>query len=214
MIYYAVTDIETTGLVRKKDHLLEVGCKIINVEGEVIDVFHQLVLPLPRRELEILLDSNPTVRLMHERSGLLAALRDAYESDYPMMFGRHAVEDAFERFLLRASDRLGGQLHMMGNSVKFDWAFLEDNMPNALKPLQYRVADISSTRVQMAGITGEDWAYPKKKGHRALVDIDETIAEWKWLWVKFTNWARQPLTRLSGVDARLTRWEKEVRDAL
>jgi oligoribonuclease (3'-5' exoribonuclease) len=61
-------------------------------------------------------------------------------------------------------------------------------MPTVLKEVHYRVADVSSTRVQMAAITGEDWEYKKQKGHRAAKDVDETIAEYRFLWKKFMDW--------------------------
>lgn len=200
---YAVTDIETTGLVPGTDYILEISCKVINRETKVLGEFHSLVWDFESlAHLDRFLESSPYVRNMHRESGLLDALKQLVLDDDLEEHSLDAVEARFRDFLKSFE---GNQLYIMGSSVKFDWGFLAQYMPTVLKQVHYRVADVSSTRVQMEAITGEDWAYPKKKNHRASADVDETIAEFKWLWRKFADWCRGEMHGISQQPVDL--WE-------
>lgn len=183
---YAWTDLETTGLNPAQGDLLEVYVRITDTDLKTLDTYHAYVdigCPLD----EIYLEKLPFfIRKMHEENGLLDDLDRAKKDGKALT--RVELLDQLASFFRKHNGGDPKTLYIAGSSVKFDWAWLEAKVPLVLEEVHYRVADVSSTRVQLQSITGEDWTYPKKKGHRAERDIDETIAEYKWLWNRFAEW--------------------------
>ena len=196
---YAWIDIETTGLDPEKESILEVYVRITDAQLKTIDECHCLVKP-PGGLEEATERMTPYVREMHEKNGLLKELQNA-ERTTTRPFTPFIVGEGLGLFLQLHNEGEPKSLYIAGSSVKFDWSFLEKHMPKVLEQVHYRCVDVSSTRVQMEMITGEDWVYPKTKGHRAKEDIDDTIGEYQFLWDKFAQWVhdRGVLTDKGGL---------------
>ena len=160
-------DCEMTGLSLVDDALIEVAALVtdseLNVLGEGVDI----VIRPPDGAL----DSMPeVVRAMHTASGLLEELP-----------GGTTLAQA-QRLVLeyvREHAPEPGRTPLCGNSVATDRGFLARDMPELEQHLHYRIIDVSSVK-ELA----RRWyprAYfnsPEKAGnHRALADIQESIAE-------------------------------------
>ena len=190
---YAWTDLETTGLDPKKGDILEVYVRVTDAHDlKEIDAFHAYVdvgCALDEVYLEKL---NDFVRAMHTSNGLIDDLRQARQDGEAK--NKVQLLDDLTSFLHKHNEGNPKNLYLAGNNVKFDYAWLEEKVGAVLQEVHYRTVDVSSTRVQLAGLTGEDWAYTKKGTHRAAADIDESIAEYKWLWKTFGDWCRKTRT--------------------
>jgi oligoribonuclease len=71
---------------------------------------------------------------------------------------------------------------LSGNTVHADKRFLEAYMPNFMKYLHYRILDVSTVKEICSRWYPEDFANapPKAYKHRALDDIEASIAELKY----------------------------------
>lgn len=64
---------------------------------------------------------------------------------------------------------------LAGNSIHCDRGFIKQWWPEVEERLHYRMLDVSAWKVVMQGRYGME--FPKKETHRALDDIQESIAE-------------------------------------
>src|SRR5258708_36901584 len=68
---------------------------------------------------------------------------------------------------------------LCGNSIGQDKRFLAKYMPKLDAFLHYRIVDVSSIKTLVSQWYEGKYEAPKKKdAHRALSDIEESIAEW------------------------------------
>ncbi len=67
---------------------------------------------------------------------------------------------------------------LAGNSIQQDRRFIRTWWPDVEARLHYRMLDVSSWKVYMQGRFGLE--FQKKETHRALDDINESIAEFKY----------------------------------
>ena len=160
-------DCEMTGLDLEHDALVEIAALVtddeLNVLGEGVDV----VIKPPDHSLETMPD---VVRTMHTTSGLLEELAAGVTLEEAeamvLAYIREYVPDV-------------GKAPLAGNSVATDRGFLARDLPALDAHLHYRIVDVSSIK-ELA----RRW-YPrvyfnapaKNGGHRALADIQESIAE-------------------------------------
>ncbi len=160
-------DCEMTGLDVRTDALVEIAVLVtdgdLNVLGEGVDL-------VVRPPAEAVAAMDPVVREMHTSSGLLTALASGI-----------SLAEAEERVL----DYVRGQVPeprrapLAGNSVATDRAFLARDMPTLDSYLHYRLVDVSSIKeLARRWYPRVYFNSPKKgRGHRALADIRESIAE-------------------------------------
>ena len=110
------------------------------------------------------------MRLMHERSGLLAELDSGI-----------TLSDAEEQVLayVRQHCAEGSRPPLAGNTVATDRAFIARDMPTLDAFLHYRIVDVSSIKeLARRWFPRAYFAAPAKRGnHRALADILESIEE-------------------------------------
>src|SRR3954454_19933712 len=156
-----------TGLDLQQDALVEIAALVtddeLNVLGEGVDV----VIKPPDHTLETMPEM---VRNMHTSSGLLDELD-----------GGMTLEEAEARVLAYVREYVpdARKAPLAGNSVATDRGFLARDLPVLDAHLHYRIVDVSSIK-ELA----RRW-YPrvyfnapaKNGGHRALADIQESIAE-------------------------------------
>ena len=160
-------DCEMTGLDIVADALIEVAALVtdfdLNVLGDGIDI----VIKPPA---EALVQMDPYVRTMHERSGLLdeldAGLTLADAEAQVLAYIRQHCADA-------------SRPPLAGNTVATDRSFLNRDMGILEAFLHYRIVDVSSIKeLSRRWFPRAYFHAPAKRGnHRALADIQESIEE-------------------------------------
>jgi oligoribonuclease len=160
-------DCEMTGLDASADALIEVAALVTDVELTVLGEGVQVVVRPPEEALRQMGDF---VREMHVASGLLDQLAEGL-----------TLEQASEQVLgyVREWVPEPNKAPLAGNTVSTDRIFLARDMPELEQHLHYRIVDVSSIK-ELA----RRW-YPrayynaptKTGGHRALGDIQDSIAE-------------------------------------
>ncbi len=162
-------DCEMTGLELGRDALVEVAVLVtdsdLNVLGDGVDV----VIKPPPEALEGMPD---VVREMHTSSGLLDEL-DAGTT----------LADAQAQVLAYVKEHVPAarKAPLAGNSVYVDRGFLARDMPELDEHLHYRLVDVSSIKELVRRWFPRIYFNSPSKhgGHRALVDIRESIEELK-----------------------------------
>lgn len=160
-------DCEMTGLDPVVDDLVEVA--VIVTDSELNPLAGGLDLVI-RPSSEALEQMSPFVREMHTASGLINEFSEGMDLEE----ARKAVLDYVKNLVPEA-----GVAPIAGNSIGQDVRFLRAYMPSLVEHLNYRVIDVSSIK-ELA----KRW-YPrvyvcapeKTGGHRALGDIEDSIAE-------------------------------------
>ena len=102
----------------------------------------------------------------HNKSGLVAKIpsapkQDQVEQEICNIIDQHFAEPAI----------------LAGNSIGQDRKFIDAYMPTLASKLHYRLLDVTSWKIIMNAKFNVD--YEKKDTHRALSDIEESIAELK-----------------------------------
>jgi len=161
-------DLEMTGLDADRDHVLEIATIITDDDLNPVGDGLQLVIHQPPEVLGLMGD---VVSKMHHDSGLtdevrLSTLSLADAQQQTVEFIREHIPEP-------------GKVPLCGNSIGMDRRFLNRWLPDIENLLHYHVVDVSSLQ-ELA----QRW-YPeaaekrprKRKGHRALDDILESIEE-------------------------------------
>lgn len=175
-------DIETTGLDKETDVLLEVCFKITDLDLNVKSRFHSLIW------MDNYLDKwgnvIEVVREMHTKNKLI---NEAHERGSAIQIAEsHLLE-----WLLRHD--IGADDPLCGSSVQFDRDWLTYLMPNCMRFFSHRNIDVSTVKELCRRFNPtlfeklEEDVKPKKL-HRADPDIMDTIEEFRWyrdnfLWV-------------------------------
>jgi oligoribonuclease len=161
-------DLEMTGLDPSNCVIVEIATIVTESSLEIVAEGPDLVLTATEAELDAMV---PIVREMHAKSGLTERIRASEVT----------LEEAEEKTLafVRKHCPKKGVHPLCGNSIGTDRRFVATYMPRLDAHLSYRSIDVSSIK-ELA----KRW-YPKsyearpekKKGHRALADIRESIDE-------------------------------------
>jgi len=159
-------DCEMTGLDPMKDGLLEIATIITNYDLEIIA--HGPVLPIRQSEAK-LAKMDAWNRRTHKKSGLI----DRVRNDGVSVAEAERLTLAFvKKYCYKRTAPL------CGNSIGQDKRFLARYMPTLHEYLHYKVVDVSSIKVLVQEWYGGRYQSPEKKElHRALDDIEESIAE-------------------------------------
>jgi len=160
-------DCEMTGLDLERDALIEVAALVTDSELTILGEGVDVVIACDDQALESMPD---VVREMHTSSGLLdelaAGVTMAQAQDMVMTYVRAWVPDP-------------RKAPLAGNTVGTDRGFLARDMPELEQHLHYRIIDVSSIKeLSRRWFPRAYYNAPKKNGgHRALVDIRESIEE-------------------------------------
>jgi len=160
-------DMEMSGLDPERERILELAVLITDDELEVVARGPELVVHQPDALLEAM-DAWNTEH--HGASGLTERVRASSVSE----------RDAEEQVLAFLQQHCAeGSGRLAGNSVWQDRRFLERSMPRVVDWLHYRLVDVSSVKELLMRWRPEVVASapPKGEAHRALADIEESIAE-------------------------------------
>ncbi len=158
-------DLEMTGLDADSDVILQAALIVTNAELEPLEEFVCDVWQ-PDHELAKM---SPFVRDMHEKSGLVARVRES----------RIDVGSAERQLLERVAGWCPHPAILCGNSIGQDKRFIDRYMPGLAGYLSYRVVDVSSIKVLARLWHGEGAVYqkPEEGAHDALFDIKQSILE-------------------------------------
>lgn len=160
-------DCEMTGLDLAQDALIEVATLVTDFELTVLGEGVDLVIRPPEAALAQMGDF---VRQMHVDSGLLDVLAEGttlqQAQEQVLEYVRHWVPEP-------------RKAPLGGNTVSTDRAFLGRDMPTLDAYLHYRIVDVSSIKeLARRWYPRAYFAAPAKTGgHRALGDIQDSIAE-------------------------------------
>lgn len=161
-------DLEMTGLDADRDHVLEIATVVTDDDLNPVGDGLQLVIHQPPEVLGLMGD---VVSKMHHESGLTDEVR---LSTLSLAEAQQQTLDFIRRHIPEP-----GKVPLCGNSIGMDRRFLNRWLPEIEQLLHYHVVDVSSLQ-ELA----QRW-YPqaaekrprKRKGHRALDDIIESIEE-------------------------------------
>lgn len=170
-------DVETTGLDKKRDHLLEVA--VVLTDDDLNEVAAISCPVKMGRRARRRLERYGEVHKMHLVNGLKAeaahgAKPHIVDSFLVGFFTEH-VRVPVNRLYLGGNK--GYTLPLAGSSVHFDRAFIERDLPGFARHLHYRNVDVSTMYELAKRWLPEDAMPPKPNGsHRALADIRDSIA--------------------------------------
>ncbi|MBS1958200.1 MAG: oligoribonuclease [Bdellovibrionales bacterium] len=160
-------DLEMTGLDEKVDHILEVAAIITDYELNEIGRKHYIV----KQPQSVLDNMNDWCKKHHGDSGLTTLVPNGtplaqVETEMVAWIKEHFGEKHGKDGAVLA-----------GNSIHNDRRFIEAYMPALTATLHYRMVDVSSYKE----VFRERWhvKFEKKNTHRAIDDLDESIAELK-----------------------------------
>jgi oligoribonuclease len=158
-------DLEMTGLEVESHVILQAALIITDAELRPLEEFCCDIWQ-PEAELAKM---SPFVRDMHEKTGLLARLRQSLTDT------RRAEQQLLE--IVTGWCPYGAVL--CGNSIWQDRRFVDRYMPGLAAYLTYRLLDVSSVKVLARTWYGQSAVYVKPTAgeHDALVDIRNSIAE-------------------------------------
>lgn len=167
--YLVWIDCEMTGLDPATDTLLEIATIITNYDLEILARGPVLAIRTSEARLQKMDAWN---RRTHGASGLIERVRSEGVT----------VAEA-ERQTLRFVKRYcyARTAPLCGNSIGQDKRFLARYMPVLHEFLHYKVVDVSSIKLLASEWYAGKYEAPQKKElHRALDDIEESIAELAW----------------------------------
>lgn len=158
-------DMEMTGLDPERDKVLEIATLITDANLELIAEGPDLVVHQPD---ELLDNMGEWCTTHHGESGLTEASRASTLS----------VEQAERETLAFIEQHCQpGESPLCGNSIGQDRRFLRRHMPTLERFFHYRVVDVSTLK-ELVRRWYPELPKPDKAGsHRALGDIEESIAE-------------------------------------
>ncbi len=157
-------DLEMTGLDEKTDVIIEVAVIVTDLDFNALETYNEAVF-----QNQTALDGmDDWCKKTHGESGLTERVKTGKplaktEEDLLAIVARHFASD--ERVVL------------CGNSVGNDKRFIDKYMPTLAKKLHYRILDVSSFKVIFK--SKYNIKFEKKKSHKALEDIQESINEIK-----------------------------------
>lgn len=159
-------DYETTGLNAFSNSLLEIALAESAFDNPFVHkhIYHA-VFHFPREKWHML---DPKVLAMHMRSGLLEEC--AKSTLTPTLVDN----ELFARFAHWGQVPYEERPVLAGSVVSFDKGFMAVHMPKLLSVYVHRVYDVSSLKLYCQSLGME--RLPKAEAHRAVADIDESVA--------------------------------------
>ena len=157
-------DMEMTGLNVETEVVIEVGAIVTDYHFNELDRYHS-VLKQPQHYLDKMDDWNSK---HHSESGLIALIPNGkppeeVEQDLCQIIDRHFSKE--------------NRPIIAGNSIHQDRLFIDRYFKKLSGKLHYRMLDVSSWKVILKSKYGFD--HKKQNRHRAVDDIEESIAELK-----------------------------------
>jgi oligoribonuclease len=160
-------DLEMTGLDEETDKILEIAALITDYELNEIDHRHYVVY----QPDSVLQSMNDWCKEHHQKSGLTAQVPSGWKQE--------VVEAELVAWVKSHFGEKQGKegAVLAGNSIHNDRRFIDSHLPDFARLLHYRMVDVSSFKE----VFRERYQvkFEKKNAHRALGDLQESIAELK-----------------------------------
>jgi oligoribonuclease len=164
--YLVWIDCEMTGLDPMENVLLEIATIITDYHLNIIARGPVLAIRQTEKKLQMMDAWN---RRTHRKSGLLDRIE---EEGVALAEAERQTLNFVKRYCYAHTAPL------CGNSIGQDKRFLARYMPQLHDFLHYKVVDVSSIKLLASEWYGGKYESPKKQElHRALADIEESIAE-------------------------------------
>jgi oligoribonuclease len=160
-------DLEMTGLDPDQHDIVEMA--VVLTYPNLEEVAPPLALAIWQPDAALALMS-PFVRAMHEKTGLIAQIKQSQTSLL------EAERAALELVSKHASYRTA---RLCGNSIGQDRRFLVRHMPALENYLHYRQVDVSTIKELSGWWYGSKYEKPEEGKHSALNDVRQSIAELK-----------------------------------
>jgi oligoribonuclease len=158
-------DLEMTGLDPERHVIIEIAALATDRDLNILAEGPEMVIG---HSEGVLSGMEPWSREHHQASGLLDRVRS---SSHDMKAAEKAVLDFVRQYAYP------GQAPLCGNSIWQDRRFLVAHMPELEAFFHYRNVDVSSIKELVRRWYPSLAPFEKKKDHRALKDITESIAE-------------------------------------
>lgn len=155
-------DLEMTGLDVEKEVVIEAAVIVTDIALAELDTYETVV-----RQPQSYLDAMDAWNTEHHgQSGLTAKVPTGREPSL--------VEDDLIALVAR---HWKAPAVIAGNSIAQDRLFINRHFPRLAAKLHYRMLDVTSWKIMLAARF--NLKFDKKKAHRALDDIRESLAEMK-----------------------------------
>lgn len=164
-------DVETTGDLPETDELLEIGALVTDLSGAPISQGFEALVHV-RNISEVISRTSPTVYDLHERSGLWLDLWNKKCTELEQ------IEEEILKWLDNVVDR-DTVLYFGGNSITLDRNFVRLNLPKFYQRFSHRSIDVTSLSIALQSNT-EVGPFHKAKAHRALLDVEDSVLEYRY----------------------------------
>jgi oligoribonuclease len=158
-------DLEMTGLDPVNDRILEAAVIVTNKQLEPVFEWETPVFQTP----EVLEKMNDWCKHHHAVSGLIDRV--------PNGITEASLDDRLCE-IAKAHFKKKNPVVICGNSISQDRKFIDAYLPLFASRLHYRMLDVSSFKIVFREMLGRE--FEKNNTHRALDDIQESIAELKY----------------------------------
>lgn len=183
-------DIETTGLLPMSEDVLEVGFRITDMDLNTLDEFDVLIwepgfYDRKLKNLRYAAESGDKgaeyVLEMHNKSGLWDLART---EGMTLEDGEREILAWLASHGMNPTVPMGERDPICGNSIQFDRGFLVEAFPGVLDCFSYRNVDVSTLKELCRRLNPSVYARlgeyaPRQEKHRALADLDDSIAEFR-----------------------------------
>ncbi len=158
-----------TGLDVEKERIIEVGAIITDTNLSEISVYETAV----KQPLKLLKNMDEWNAKHHKESGLMAKIP----------YGK-TEEQTEQELSTWCKEYFNEPIIIAGNSIAQDRLFLEKYFKNFSKLLHYRQLDVTAFKLAFAP---KGMEFKKQNSHRAIDDIKESIAEFKFFMSHFNK---------------------------
>lgn len=166
-------DLEMTGLNPEVDSILEIAAILTDIELNIIATMPSIIIRQDKKTLQLMDDWNQKT---HASSGLIEKVLGSKINE------KEAEKKTIEFIKSTLSEKISNKiLFLAGNSIYQDRNFLKKYMKKLDALVHYRVIDVSSVKelIRFWYPDNKNSDYKKKKIHRALEDVMESIEELK-----------------------------------
>jgi len=162
-------DVEANGLTPEVDTLLEIGAIVTDFHGEPISDAYSSLVTVP--DLKAVISSaNPLVQRMHTTSNLW---QDLWEKESKPA---ELIDQELYTMLTELPPRT--LLFLGGNSVGTDRSFAKMHLPLFSSLLTHMTVDATGLATVLQETRGAP-RYNKRQDHRALLDVEDSIEEYR-----------------------------------
>ena len=166
-------DLEMTGLDPLNDVILEIAAQITDFDFRPLATYEARIKHEPKLVLDRMKKNEWWDSFPDNRDDFIKGLSSG-----------KSLEDVEADLVKLIETQFGGEPAVLaGNSIHCDRGFMKHWWPMLDSRLHYRMLDVSSLKIYMQGKYGLE--FKKKEIHRAMGDIQESMAEWqyyiKWL---------------------------------